>query len=56
MSVMLNPNRPLAAQQCGAFLGPEIDLEHSLHIYKHTASLWSAPLIFQRLAVIGWDG
>ena len=31
------------------FLGPEIDLGHSLHIYKHTASLWRVPLIFQKL-------
>lgn len=55
LSVLLKPNRPVAASLCGAFRGPEIDLEHSLHIYKHTASLRSVPLIFQRLAVIGSD-
>lgn len=44
------------ASQRGAFRGPEIDREHSCHIYNHTVSLWSVPLIFQRLVVIGRDG
>lgn len=56
LSMVLKPNRPLAASQLGAFCGPEIDAEHTPHIYKHTVSLWSVPLIFQRLTVIGWDG
>lgn len=53
---MLEPNALTAASLRGAFHGPEIDLEHSLHVYSHMVSLWSVPLIFQRLALIGCDG
>lgn len=56
LCVVLKPNNPLATSQSGAFCGPEIDQEHSRHISNHTVFLWSVPLIFQRLVVIGEDG
>lgn len=36
--MVLKPNSSLAASQSGALRGPEIDLEHSFHIYKHGLS------------------
>lgn len=57
LSVVLKPDKPLAASRCGAFRGPEIDLEHSSYLQPHGRSLsLVCSFNISEAAVIGWDG